>query len=53
MVKHIQTLRRQVADELTVFDHSVGLTLKWLIYYLLVCFAYQIPVYFYLVSVII
>ena len=29
MVKHIQTIRRQIADELlSVFDHFVGLALK-------------------------
>ena len=30
MVKHIQTIRRQTADEifLSVFDHFVGLALK-------------------------
>ena len=28
MVKHIQKIRRQFADELSVFDHFVGLALK-------------------------
>ena len=28
MVKHTQTIRRQIADELSMFDHSVGLALK-------------------------
>ena len=32
MVKHTQTIRRQIADEfLSVFDHFVGLALKELI----------------------
>ena len=30
MVKHTQTIRRQFADELSVFDHFVTLTLKGL-----------------------
>ena len=30
MVKHTQTIRRQIADKLGVFDHSVGLALKGL-----------------------
>ena len=30
MVKHTQTIRRQIADELCVFDHFVGLALKGL-----------------------
>ena len=32
MVKHTQTVRRQIADELfvSVFDHFVGLALKGL-----------------------
>ena len=30
MVKHTQTIRRQLADELSVFDHFVGLALKGL-----------------------
>ena len=30
MVKHTQTIRRQIADELSVFDHFVGLVLKGL-----------------------
>ena len=30
MVKHTQTIRRQIADELSVFDHFVGLALKGL-----------------------
>ena len=28
MVKHTQTIRRQIADELFVFDYFVGLALK-------------------------
>ena len=32
MVKHTQTICRQIADELNVFDHFVGLGLKGLIY---------------------
>ena len=28
MVKHTQTIRRQIADKLSVFDHFVGLALK-------------------------
>ena len=28
MVKHTQTIRWQIADELFVFDHFVGLALK-------------------------
>ena len=31
MVKHKQTIRRQIADELSVFDHFVKLPLKGLI----------------------
>ena len=30
MVKHSQTIRWQIADELSVFDHFVGLALKGL-----------------------
>ena len=30
MVKHTQTIRRQIADELFVFDHFSGLALKGL-----------------------
>ena len=30
MVKHTQTIRRQFADELSVFDHLVKLALKGL-----------------------
>ena len=30
MVKHIQTIRRLLADKLSVFDHFVGLALKQL-----------------------
>ena len=30
MVKHTQAIRRQIADELSVFDHYVGLALKGL-----------------------
>ena len=31
MVKHAQTIRRQITDELlSVFDYFVGLALKWL-----------------------
>ena len=30
MVKHTQTIRWQIADELSVFDHFVGLALKGL-----------------------
>ena len=30
MVKHTQTIRRLLADELNVFDHFVGLALKGL-----------------------
>ena len=30
MVKHTQTIRRQISDELFLFDHFVGLTLKGL-----------------------
>ena len=30
MVKHTQTIRRQIADKLSVFDHFVGLSLKGL-----------------------
>ena len=30
MVKHTQTIRRQIAGELIVFDHFVGLALKGL-----------------------
>ena len=32
VVKHTQTIRRQITDELFVFDHFVGLTLKGLNY---------------------
>ena len=32
MVKHTQTIRRQLADKLGVFDHFVGLLLKELNY---------------------
>ena len=28
MVKHTQTIRREFADKLSVFDHFVGLALK-------------------------
>ena len=28
MVKHTQTIRRQITDELFVFDHFVGLAFK-------------------------
>ena len=31
MVKHTETIRRQIADELFVFDHLVKLALKGLI----------------------
>ena len=31
MVKHAQTIRRQIADCLSLFDHFVGLALKGLI----------------------
>ena len=31
MIKHTQTIRRQIADELSVFDHFVKLALKELI----------------------
>ena len=31
MGKHTQTIRREIADELFVFDHFVGLALKWFI----------------------
>ena len=30
MVRHTQTIRRAIADKLSVFDHSVGLALKGL-----------------------
>ena len=30
MVKHTQKIRRRIADELSVFDHFVGLALKGL-----------------------
>ena len=30
MVKHTQTIRREIADELSVFDHFEGLVLKGL-----------------------
>ena len=30
MAKHNQTIRPQIADELSVFDHFVGLAFKWL-----------------------
>ena len=30
MVKHTQTIRREFADKLSVFDHFVGLALKGL-----------------------
>ena len=30
MVKHTQSFRRQIADELSVFEHFVGLALKGL-----------------------
>ena len=30
MVKHTQTIRRQIANKLSVFDHFVGLALKGL-----------------------
>ena len=30
MVKRTQTIRRQIADKLSVFDHFVGLALKGL-----------------------
>ena len=34
MVKHIETIPRQIADELSdVFDHFVGLALKGLKFY--------------------
>ena len=32
MVKHTQTIRRQIAEELSVFDYFVGLALKGLKY---------------------
>ena len=32
MAKHTQTIRWQIADELSVFDHFVKLALKGLIY---------------------
>ena len=31
MIKHTQTIRRQIADELSVSDHFVGLALKGLL----------------------
>ena len=30
MVKYTQTIRRQIADELSVFDHFMGLALQGL-----------------------
>ena len=30
MVRHTETIRRKIADELSVFDHFVGLALKGL-----------------------
>ena len=33
MVKHTKTICRQIADDLSVFDHFVGLALKGLTFW--------------------